>query len=717
MKRRIWVPVIVLGIIALTAIACDLGFVEGIAGNIDQSTPFCESDTLTVTVELDVNDGACNEQCSLREAIIASNTCGGEQRIEIPGGTYTLRLRGSGDELGDLDITDHVVIQGASRSATVIEGVSSWNDRIFEVMEEINFEVNDLVIRGGNTDQDGGAILNHGYLTLNRVRLEDNTAARGGGLFSLHRAELSVVDFIGNTATSTDRTESGQFGDDWPAQFGDTSSCGGGLANQGYVRLENGTFEGNQAWAGGGLCNIDDPAGMQIFTSSFNGNQASHYGGGIANFGRMEVEGAEFIENQAYHGGGIYSLPLNRGYLSIQSAEMRANSAESGAGAFIGAGSFNLSDSIISDQRFIQLGGGIALRGPRQDFFEGGRHRAPWAVIERTAIVNNMSEDTYELGAAAGVYVGLASTVEMINVTISGNRSASDGALFILQDSIAELEHVTIVGNHSREQGGGILNGGFLSIHSSIVADNTFSNCLVGTYGEVQSRGYNIQEGNLCGFDADSDLTLTPHSPGVNGLLDYTLREIGGSFVHMIPISSLAFDRIPGEECRLSEDQVTSSRPEGEGCEPGAYEANLSAMSLQPTSEAAIGTPTPPAGSTPTVITDTLCGRGPGPLYEVVSSLAAGTEVEILGRGAEGDWWVIDNPRYQGVRCWAPGEDIEVQPNYDYPSTLFEIPALPTPTPTPILGCLWHDQNQAEVCYSIDQCPVDFGDSLGACTP
>lgn len=100
----------------------------------------------------------------------------------------------------------------------------------------------------------------------------------------------------------------------------------------------------------------------------------------------------------------------------------------------------------------------------------------------------------------------------------------------------------------------------------------------------------------------------------------------------------------------------------------------------------------------------------------VVSPPKVGVEVQILGRAVEGDWWVIDNPRYPGVRCWAPGEDIEVQPNYEYPSTLFEIPPLPTPTPTAILGCLYYDQNQ-EVCFPIDQCPVDFGDSLGACTP
>jgi hypothetical protein len=141
--------------------------------------------------------------------------------------------------------------------------------------------------------------------------------------------------------------------------------------------------------------------------------------------------------------------------------------------------------------------------------------------------------------------------------------------------------------------------------------------------------------------------------------------------------------------------------------------------SSSPLVEGPTPTPTPIASPTtptePVVLIDTLCWRGPGPMYEVVSSLAMGTQVQILGRGVEGDWWVLDNPRYPGVRCWTPGEDIEVLPNYDYPDTLFEIP--PLPTPTPILGCRYYDQQKQEACFPINQCPVDFEDSLGACTP
>ncbi len=194
------------------------------------------------------------------------------------------------------------------------------------------------------------------------------------------------------------------------------------------------------------------------------------------------------------------------------------------------------------------------------------------------------------------------------------------------------------------------------------------------------------------------------------------LQDNGGpTLTHALEDGSLAVDAALGD-CPAS-DQRGEPRPMGLGCDVGAFELGAVPLSGIASPEGlATVTPTP-SNSTPTVVEDTLCWKGPGSHFDVVSALTVGTEVEILGRGVEGDWWVIDNPRYPGVRCWAPGEAIEVEPNYEYPSTLFEIPPLPTPSPTPIQGCLYYDQQQQETCFPIDECPVDFDDSLGACTP
>jgi hypothetical protein len=106
-------------------------------------------------------------------------------------------------------------------------------------------------------------------------------------------------------------------------------------------------------------------------------------------------------------------------------------------------------------------------------------------------------------------------------------------------------------------------------------------------------------------------------------------------------------------------------------------------------------------------------------LYETVSSILKGVQVTLLGQGLEGDWWIIDNPRYPGVSCWLPGDALDIDPNLDL-SSLLLIPAPPVPTLTPTLitGCLYQGPNDNQaVCYPIAQCPVPFHQTQGACTP
>lgn len=89
-----------------------------------------------------------------------------------------------------------------------------------------------------------------------------------------------------------------------------------------------------------------------------------------------------------------------------------------------------------------------------------------------------------------------------------------------------------------------------------------------------------------------------------------------------------------------------------------------------------------------TVISDYLCRVGPGAPYEVVSTVKAGTVVEILGVGAQQGWIVISNPLYNAP-CWIPADRVEIDPQIDLGSMqIFPIPVhlLPTdtsPAPSP----------------------------------
>src|SRR5438552_11261520 len=92
--------------------------------------------TFTVTKTADTNDGVCDSDCSLREAIRAANAAAGADTISIPAGTYTLTLAGSDDNanLGDLDVTGPLTINGAGQASTIIQaGTTNSNgiDKIF----------------------------------------------------------------------------------------------------------------------------------------------------------------------------------------------------------------------------------------------------------------------------------------------------------------------------------------------------------------------------------------------------------------------------------------------------------------------------------------------------------------------------------------------------------------------------------------------------------
>ena len=80
------------------------------------STDLTWAATFTVTKTADTNDGICDGDCSLREAIIAANANPGADTIILPAGIYTLTIPGTGEQAaatGDLDITQPVTISGA----------------------------------------------------------------------------------------------------------------------------------------------------------------------------------------------------------------------------------------------------------------------------------------------------------------------------------------------------------------------------------------------------------------------------------------------------------------------------------------------------------------------------------------------------------------------------------------------------------------------------
>ena len=97
-----------------------------------------------------------------------------------------------------------------------------------------------------------------------------------------------------------------------------------------------------------------------------------------------------------------------------------------------------------------------------------------------------------------------------------------------------------------------------------------------------------------------------------------------------------------------------------------------------PTATEAPPTATP---QNPLVLETTLCWKGPGDQYEVVSALKKDERVELIGQGSIAGWWIVNNPIYHDP-CWAQARDLQIEPGYNTAALPIYTPP-PTPTSTP----------------------------------
>jgi CSLREA domain-containing protein len=245
----------------------------------------------TVTRFDDPAPGACDEDCSLREAVIAANTTPSADTIALPAGEYRLAIKGANEDgaaMGDLDVADHLTISGTG--GVVIRGKK---DRVFDVRPGGSLTLNDLTVTGGKvkmrggteSQNSGGGIQNSGDLVLNRVVVSGNKANDDGG----------GIDNDG-TARLTDSLVSKN----------KTHDDAGGIDNDaGTITLERCALIGNKAGDEGGALENENAADLVNVTVS--GNKAESDAGGLSNDGAgvMTLRNVTVSGNKAKRGAGI----------------------------------------------------------------------------------------------------------------------------------------------------------------------------------------------------------------------------------------------------------------------------------------------------------------------------------------------------------------------------------------------------------------------------
>jgi CSLREA domain-containing protein len=284
------------------------------------AAPNAPATTFNVTKIADTNDGSCDGDCSLREAILAANAAAGIDTIVIPAGVYTLSIPGSnenGGATGDLDISDSLTISGQGSATTFIDG--NHLDRVFQVVQNsITVTITQVTVQNGAAplaeDLGGGAILNSGItqpgtLVLMNTVVKNSNATRGGGISNNNLGTL-VVD----GSTIRDNTSTAE---------------GGGIYSDGGLEITSSVIQANTSYNGAGVLGTAK-ANMTFEDVLFEGNMASNFGGGIYNDQTIQFEDVTLRSNQALRGGGLY----NGFNALLKRVTINNNQAPNGAGLY-----------------------------------------------------------------------------------------------------------------------------------------------------------------------------------------------------------------------------------------------------------------------------------------------------------------------------------------------------------------------------------------------
>ena len=287
-------------------------------------TPYLvHATTFTVTKTGDTADGACDSDCSLREAIIAANASVGADIIvfdtSLTPGTFTLSKAGTEEnqaETGDLDITDNLTITGEGAADTIIDG--NQLDRVLHVINS-NVTIEALSIKNG--------------------RFETGWPSGAGILIDIG-STLNIENCIISDNHS--------------------NTVGGGIHNfRGSLTLANSTISSNRAdMDGGGIHVSGSEATLIIEKSSIFNNECGVEGGGIWTAGNSSIRNSTIALNAATFGGGIY----NSGVQIIKSSTIAHNSTFGGQGGGIFSQSMSdLQNTILAEN--IASGGGSECFG------------------------------------------------------------------------------------------------------------------------------------------------------------------------------------------------------------------------------------------------------------------------------------------------------------------------------------------------------------------
>ncbi|MBX3065176.1 MAG: CSLREA domain-containing protein [Anaerolineae bacterium] len=235
---------------------CDLGALE--MEYVPPAALPAPNTSLLVTKLADTNDGMCNADCSLIEAILAANRLTGITRI-----TFAAGLSGT---LSTSTTEGYVVrsdIQLIGPGAGVL--LLDFQRRNHFYIDHASAFISGLTLSNG--EDSAVVVAQSAMLTLDQMVIKNNQGRSGGGIASAGDVRVFRSAIVNNAAIGIDTSE----------------GRGGGIISNGKLLVVNSIISGNSAYEGGGLWlggNLS-PANFPTLINSTVHNNTALNGAGI----------------------------------------------------------------------------------------------------------------------------------------------------------------------------------------------------------------------------------------------------------------------------------------------------------------------------------------------------------------------------------------------------------------------------------------------------
>jgi CSLREA domain-containing protein len=310
---------------------------------------------------------------------------------------------------------------------------------------------------------------------------------------------------------------------------------GGGILNEGQLGLTDSVLQGNAApgpeavYQGGGLANLAS-AVATVTGSTIAGNQAG-MGGGVLNLGTMTITDSQISGNTAVSlGGGIYQFGTDA-WLSIENSSITDNAGASGGGIAAFGGQLTVVASQLRENVATDPtsggGGGVYLAQAATGRISTSTIAGNEALLGAGILLFGSLQvaDSTISGNAAGLFaggIGSGGTLSVLNSTVSANSSAQGGGGIAIDGGNAQVQHSTLFGNRADSDGSGIGTGGGILVNSGSM---TLGHTIVA--GNLRGSGEAVADDIASIVDTSSGYNLIGDVDSAGGLA----HGVGGNIV------------------------------------------------------------------------------------------------------------------------------------------------------------------------------------------